>query len=199
MQNSEKQSVTYRLLSRLGIHLSPGTYGRHGFFSLFLKGMRFWKNEVLHKIARSAVILSPAPLSARVVRPLLHRWRGVKLGKNVFIGLEVMFDSVYPERIHIGNGVRLLNRTQIIAHNRDLTGYAPGLAVKDLDYVVKDVFIEDDASIMSNSILLPGVRVGKGAVVAAGSVVTRDVMPYTMVAGVPAREIKRFESKTKTD
>jgi acetyltransferase-like isoleucine patch superfamily enzyme len=52
------------------------------------------------------------------------------------------------------------------------------------------VVIEDDCWIASNSILLAGVTIGKGSVVAAGSVVTQDVPPYSVVAGVPARVIK---------
>jgi acetyltransferase-like isoleucine patch superfamily enzyme len=45
--------------------------------------------------------------------------------------------------------------------------------------------------ICSNAIILPGVVVGKGAVIAAGAVVTKSVEPYTVVAGIPAKEIKR--------
>jgi acetyltransferase-like isoleucine patch superfamily enzyme len=52
------------------------------------------------------------------------------------------------------------------------------------------VVIEDDCWIASNSILLAGVTIGKGSIVAAGSVVTQDVPPYSVVAGVPARVIK---------
>ena len=53
------------------------------------------------------------------------------------------------------------------------------------------VIIEDDVLIGANAVILEGVRVGRGAVVAAGAVVVSDVMPETVVAGVPARVIKR--------
>jgi len=52
------------------------------------------------------------------------------------------------------------------------------------------VVIEDDCWIASNSVILAGVTIGKGSVVAAGSVVTHDVPPFSIVAGVPARLIK---------
>jgi virginiamycin A acetyltransferase len=52
------------------------------------------------------------------------------------------------------------------------------------------VVIEDDVWLGLNAIVLPGVRVGRGAAVAAGAVVTRDVEPYTLVAGVPARVVR---------
>jgi len=54
----------------------------------------------------------------------------------------------------------------------------------------KAVVIEDDVWIAARAIILPGVRIGKGAVIAAGAVVTKDVPPYTVVGGVPARKIK---------
>ncbi len=190
IMEKKKFSVTYRFLKKIGINLSPGTYGNISFFGMVFKAMRFWKNQILHSIARHCVLL--APLNARCIRPMLHKWRGVKMGKNVFIGVDVMIDNVYPEKVHIGNGVRLLSKVQIVAHNRDLSDYKPGVRISDLNYIVKDTIVEDDASIMVNSTILAGVRVGHGAVVAAGSVVTRDVEPYTMVAGVPAKVIKRF-------
>jgi len=54
----------------------------------------------------------------------------------------------------------------------------------------KAVVIEDDVWIAARAIILPGVRIGKGAVIAAGAVVTKDVPPYTVVGGIPARKIK---------
>lgn len=188
-----KTSLTYRFIRALGIYLSPEKYGQFSLFTFVGRALRLWKNEILHKIARSSVFLSPAPLSARLIRPLLHRWRGVEVGKDVFIGLEVMFDSVYPERIHIGSGCIITNRVQLLAHNRDLSGYKPGIKVKDCGYIIADIYIEQDVVIGIDSIILPGVRIGKGAVVAAGSLVNKDVPPYTMVAGVPAKKLKSYE------
>lgn len=60
------------------------------------------------------------------------------------------------------------------------------------------VVIEDDVLIGANAVVLEGVRVGKGAVVAAGAVVVEDVPPYTVVAGVPARVIKQVDDKTRS-
>lgn len=188
-----KLSFTYRLIRCFGVYLSPEKYGRFSFFVFCRKALRLWKNEILHKLARNSVILCPAPLSARLIRPMLHRWRGVEVGKDVFIGIEVLFDSVYPEKIHVGNGCILTNRVQLLAHNRDLRGYNLDTKIKELGYTIKDIFIEDDVVIGIDSIILPGVRIGKGAVIAAGSVVNKDVEPYTMVAGIPAKEIRKFD------
>ncbi|PZE22629.1 2,3,4,5-tetrahydropyridine-2,6-dicarboxylate N-acetyltransferase [Paenibacillus xerothermodurans] len=60
------------------------------------------------------------------------------------------------------------------------------------------VVIEDDVLVGANAVILEGVRIGKGAVVAAGAVVTQDVAEYTVVAGAPARVIKNVDAKTKS-
>lgn len=60
------------------------------------------------------------------------------------------------------------------------------------------VVIEDDVLIGANAVVLEGIKVGKGAVVAAGAIVVDDVAPYTVVAGVPARKIKDIDEKTKS-
>jgi tetrahydrodipicolinate N-acetyltransferase len=62
----------------------------------------------------------------------------------------------------------------------------------------KPVVVEDDVVIGANSVVLEGVTVGKGAVVAAGAIVIEDVPPYTVVAGTPARVIKEIDEKTKS-
>jgi len=57
------------------------------------------------------------------------------------------------------------------------------------------IIIEDDVWINFGAAILKGVRIGRGAVVAAGSVVTKDVPPWTLVAGVPAKEIRPLEER----
>lgn len=59
------------------------------------------------------------------------------------------------------------------------------------------VIIEDDVLIGANAVVLEGVRVGKGAVIAAGSVVVKDVEPYSVMVGVPAKLLKKVDEKTK--
>ena len=188
----EKIGITYRILLFFGIKLSPKKYGDFSFFSFINKALMLWKNEVLHKLARNSVIFCPAPLNARLIRPLLHRLRGVNIGKNVFIGLEVIFDSIYSKNIHIGDRCIITNGVKILCHNRDLKNYNNSLRVSDLDYIVSDVIIENDVTIGTGAIILPGVTIGKGSVVSAGSLVNKNVEAYTLVAGVPAKKIKTF-------
>lgn len=91
--------------------------------------------------------------------------------------------------ISIGNNVMISPRVSIYAENHVFED--PEVLMKDQGVIRKKVVIEDDCWIASNSIILAGVTVGKGSVVAAGSVVTHDVPPYSIVAGVPAKIIKK--------
>ena len=91
-------------------------------------------------------------------------------------------------KITIGNNVMLAPRVSIYAENHVFDH--PEILIRDQGVEKKEVIIEDGCWIAANSILLAGVTIGKGSVVAAGSVVTENVPPYSVVAGVPAKWIK---------
>jgi acetyltransferase-like isoleucine patch superfamily enzyme len=141
----------------------------------FFRGL---KNRILHLGAR----FGPGSAAMRVK---LHRWRGVKIGQRVHIGTDVLLETAYPQWVSIGNGVQIGLRSTIIAH---LHGLAPRKTEHD-GYV--SVRIEDDANIGAGVIVLPNVTIGHGAVVTAGSVVSRSVAPLYMVQGNPARPIAK--------
>ena len=69
----------------------------------------------------------------------------------------------------------------------------PNILIRKQGIVYARVVIEDDVWIGTRSIILPGVTIGKGSVIAAGSVVTKDVPPYNLVGGIPAKIIKKRE------
>jgi galactoside O-acetyltransferase len=100
-----------------------------------------------------------------------------------------MIDNVYPELVTIGEDVWLTRNVTILTH------FNPSESLRDFigDIVCKEVVIEDGVFIGIGSIILPGVRIGKNSVVGAGSVVTKDVPPYTIVAGNPATVIKELK------
>ena len=91
-------------------------------------------------------------------------------------------------KITIGNNVMLAPRVSIYAENHVFEH--PEILIRDQGVEKKEVIIEDDCWIAANSILLAGVTIGQGSIVAAGSVVTENVPPYSVVAGVPAKWIK---------
>ena len=107
---------------------------------------------------------------ARSLRVSLHRWRGVHIGKEVWIGYDVILDTSRPHLVTIEDRASLSMRVTVIAHFRETQG----------------VRIEQDAFIGPGAIILPNVTIGRGAVVTAGSVVTQSVPPMTLVQGNPA-------------
>jgi acetyltransferase-like isoleucine patch superfamily enzyme len=117
---------------------------------------------------------------AETLRVRLHRLRGVAIGEGVFIGTDVLLETSHPEMVSIGNRVDIGARTTIIAHQQG-EDQREGVSVR----------IEDDAFVGPGSLLLPHVTIGQGAVVSAGSVVTRSVPPLTMVRGNPAAPVAR--------
>ena len=112
---------------------------------------------------------------------------GLKIGNNSNIGPYCYIGcSGY---IEIGDNVMMSPRVSIYAENHVFT--RTDITLKDQGVKKEFVKIEDDCWIAANSIILAGVTIGKGSVVAAGSIVTRDVPPYSVVAGVPAKIIKQ--------
>lgn len=111
---------------------------------------------------------------------------GLKIGNNSSIGPYSYIGC--SGFIEIGDNVIMSPRVSIYAENHlfdDLT-----LPIKDQGVKREFVKIEDDCWIAANTVILAGVTIGRGSVIAAGSVVTKDVPPYSVVAGVPAKVIK---------
>jgi acetyltransferase-like isoleucine patch superfamily enzyme len=132
------------------------------------KGIIGVKNRILQQIAMSF----PGGGSLRVS---LHRLRGVHIGKDVWIGYGALIETACPNMVTIGDRVIIGIRSTILAHFQELIG----------------ITIEDDVYIGACAVILPGVTIGKGAVVSAGSIVTTSVPPMTVVQGNPAKRLAR--------
>jgi serine acetyltransferase len=131
----------------------------------FVRGLA---NRILQQLAR----MLPG---AQTIRVVLHRARGVKVGKNVWIGYDVVLDTSQPFNITLEDGCVLSMRVTVLSHFRESKG----------------VTIEKDAFVGAGALILPNVVIGRGAVVAAGSVVTRSVPAGIMVQGNPAVAVAR--------
>lgn len=115
---------------------------------------------------------------------------GLKVGNHSNIGPYCFIGC--SGKIEIGSHVMMSPRVSIYAENHNFERC--DLPMKEQGITREETIIEDDCWIASNSIILAGVRIGRGSVVAAGSVVAKDVPPYSIVAGVPARIIKKRQS-----
>lgn len=92
-------------------------------------------------------------------------------------------------KLIIGNYVRVGPNVCMYASNHNTEN--TGIPIVNQGYKEKDIVIEDDVWIGANSVILSGVHIGKGAVIGAGSVVTKNLPPYTICGGVPAKAIKQ--------
>jgi acetyltransferase-like isoleucine patch superfamily enzyme len=140
--------------------------------------MNEWREEtfVRGSINRLLQLLARILPGGQTIRIMLHRARGVHIGSNVFISEDVILETACPNLITIEDRVSIGIRTIVIAHFRELN---------------EGVTIESDVFIGPGVIVLPNVTIGRGAVVAAGSVVTRSVPAMTIVQGNPAVPVAR--------
>ena len=117
------------------------------------------------------------------MRVRLHRWRGVKIGRSVWIGYDAIIETSCPHLVTICDRAAVGMRVTILAHDREQQG----------------VVIEEDVTLGPGVIVLPAVTIGRGAIVTAGSVVTKSVPPKTMVQGNPAQPIATVEIPLSRD
>lgn len=121
-------------------------------------------------------------------------FKNITIGDNSSIGTNATFMCTLA-KINIGNKVMFGPHVFMITggHRTDVIGrYMIDITNKEkLPENDRDIVIEDDVWIGANAIILKGVTVGIGSVIGAGSVVTKDVDPYTIVGGAPAKCIKK--------
>ena len=141
--------------------------------------MRRLLRGFFNRACQVAALYAPGAYSLRV---WLHRMRGVRIGKRTFIGTAAIIETEHPQLVAIGSNVTIGIRCIIIAHFRETAG------VKRTERL-PTVVIEDDVFIGPGCIILQNVRVGSGSVVAAGSIVNKDVPPHTLVRGNPAEPV----------
>lgn len=121
------------------------------------------------------------------LRWIFLKWAGVKFKSNnphVCIYSNVSIDTVRPDLVSIGNNVAITAGTKILTHFLD-----PSQEGRKFRY--GEVIIDDDVFIGVNVIICNSVHIGKGAVIGAGSIVTKDIPANEVWAGNPARYIKK--------
>jgi len=157
-----------------------GYKGRLGSIKLKYRLFRSWVLQFLASIS---------PVSSLTV--IFQRARGVKIGRHVYIGPNVMIDFLYPQLVTIEDYVSIGMNSMIFAHSNPTCS----IYLKKNFYPrkVAPVHIKRGAWITPGAIILCGVTIGQNSVIGAGSVVLKDVEPYTVVGGNPAKPLKKLK------
>lgn len=113
-----------------------------------------------------------------------HRLRGCHIGKNCKISKSAIIDRAHPKGVHIGDNTRILIEAMVLAHDYSrgaLEGYSMWC----------DTYIGKNCVIGGRAMIMPGVKIGDHVYVAGGSVVSREVPDHCIVAGNPARVVRK--------
>ncbi|MDP3274401.1 MAG: acyltransferase [Deltaproteobacteria bacterium] len=139
---------------------------------------------------------------------LVFHPENITLGRNVYVGHYAILKGYYKNELRVGDGTWIGQQcffhaaggltigcnvgigpgVKIITSVHDEVGR--GMPILHAPVTFAPVVIEDDADIGINATILPGVTIGRGALVGAGAVVNRDVPPYAIVAGIPAKILR---------
>jgi len=151
-----------------------------GWLYIFRHQQRKIINKLLQFLAMH--FLCPPKMRSR-----LQKWRGVKMKdplSNYFMD-HVNFDERVPENISLGRRAYIAAGARLVTHRYLVHGYA----------LKTNILLEDDVFIGLNAIVMGPAHLGKGCMVAAGSIVTGDVEPGAMVAGIPAKKIGVYDGE----
>ena len=187
-----KLSVTYRFLRALGFNYSEEEYGD---VSLWRVIKQFFKNIRLKSLEKMLDWAVLEPFEPRKLRPILIRKMGCHVGKNTFFGDYVRMDTSYADMIYIGDYSHVTSGCRLLCHQRDLTGYCVGDNAAELGYKTGEIHIGKGVMVGMETLIMPGVTIGDGAIIGAGSIVTRDIPAWTIATGRPARVVKQIPER----
>jgi acetyltransferase-like isoleucine patch superfamily enzyme len=157
----------------------------------FLSGLIFClpRYKFLNPIKRYFLLIQGGKIGKRITY-----YPGIKIGyaKKLKIGndVDLAWGVIITAQggVEIGDRTLIGYRTQILSANHIIPENHKQIFRSG--HVLSKVIIENDVWIGANCVILPGVKIGEGAVIAAGSVVTKDVEPFFIVGGIPAKQIK---------
>lgn len=166
---------------------------------------RFLSNLIDYLIATIVGVL-PHASGANELKCWLMSLRGTQTGRRIKLWGGIWIDQFTPlaigDDVTIGQGVMLIVGGGIKIGNRTMIGHGSKLIsvghqippnrgqMRFSGPEQAPIFIADDVWIAAQAVILPGVTIGEGAVVAAGAVVTKDIPPFAVVGGVPAQLIR---------
>lgn len=144
----------------------PSHHIRRFFYRL--AGMKIGRGSTIHMYAR------------------FYNPQNISIGRDTIVGELSVLDG--RAKLNIGNHVAIASQVMIYNSEHDINH--PQFKARE-----EEVIIEDYVFIGPRAIILPGVKIGKGAIIAAGAVVTKDIPPFAIVGGIPAKIIGERRNK----
>lgn len=158
-----------------------------------IDGIKYWFSLWAYLMVNMAVGRRKAKIGKHTkIHPtaILRQGERIEIGDNCLINHNNVFQAGKKfAKIKIGNYVHTGANVMIFAFNHSIDDTNVPSILQD--YYDADVVIEDDVWIGAGSVIVAGVRIGKGSVIGSNSVVTKDIPPYSVAAGVPTKIIKR--------
>lgn len=192
MSEQKKLSTTYKMLRALGFNYSEEEYGDVKLWRVLSK---FFGNVYCKRLEKMMDWPILQSINPRKIRPILMRMMGCKVGKECFIGDYVRVDCGHADMITLGDHVSIASGCRLLCHQRDFRDYCVGDDYLDLGYTVKPIVLKKGCLIGMESFVMPGVTVGEGAIVGAGSLVTKDIPAWTIAGGRPAKVLKEIPKR----
>ena len=188
----KKLSLTYRFLKFLGFNYSEEEYGDVSIWRVIKQFFANIRSKFLTNMMDWALL---EPFAPRKLRPWILRRLGCHIGKNVFIGDHVRIDAGHAEMIYIDDYAHITGGCRLLCHQRDLKGYFRGDNAAKLKYRLGEIHIGKGVMIGMESMIMPGVTIGDGAIVGAASLVSRDIPSWTIATGSPAKVVKEIQER----
>ena len=129
------------------------------------------------------------------LRPMLWKLTGVNIKGSICIGYDVYYDVGNAKLITIEEGTWIASRCLLLCHKRILDNYKVGDDYNQLPYKRGKIVLKRGCCIGMNTTIMPGVTIGEGSIIAAGSLVTKDIPAWCIAAGSPAKVIKILDKR----
>lgn len=190
---SKELSNTYKLLRKLGLNYSEKEYGQVSLWKVIKRVLKTYRDGFLLKYMMNSWLL--APLEPRKLRPWVLKKIGCHVGKDIFVGDHVRIDGGHSDLIYIGDHAHITGGCRLLCHQRDLREYRKGDDAAKLPYKLGEIHIGKGVMIGMESLIMPGVTIGDGAIVGAYSLVTRDIPAWTIATGRPAKVVNEIKER----
>lgn len=191
----KKLSTTFKMLHALGFNYSEEAYGDVTIGKMLNKVFGNMYRKRLEKMMDWPIL---QPINPRGFRPWLMRRMGCKVGNGCFIGDYVRLDAGHADMITLEDNVSIASGSRLLCHQRDFANYCVGDDYMKLGYIIKPIVLKKGCLIGMESFVMPGVTVGEGAIVGAGSMVTKDIPAWSVAVGRPAKVVRQIPERERS-